>query len=65
MKLKEILTINYGKNQKEFEVKKSQIPIFGTSGVIGYSSKPLYEKESILLGRVGTINKIYYVNTPF
>lgn len=64
-KLKEILEICYGKNQSNVEVSYSDIPILGTGGVIGYSSKAIYEDESVLIGRKGTINKPFYVNKPF
>ena len=65
MKLKEIVEICYGKNQKQVEVEKSDIPILGTGGVIGYSSMSLYDKESVLIGRKGTIGMPFYVNKPF
>lgn len=65
MKLKDILTIRYGKEQSKVEVPYSDIPILGTSGIIGYSSTPLYTKESVLIGRKGTISKPFYANKPF
>ena len=65
MKLKEIVEICYGKSQKQVEVEKSDIPILGTGGIIGYSSMPLYNKESVLIGRKGTIGMPFYANKPF
>lgn len=65
MKLKEMLEICYGKNQREVEVEYSQIPVFGTGGIIGYASRPLYEHESVLIGRKGTIDMPFYINKPF
>lgn len=65
MKLKEMLEICYGKNQREVEVEYSQIPILGTGGIIGYSSRPLYNDESVLIGRKGTIGMPFYINKPF
>ena len=65
MKLKEIVEICYGKNQKLVEINNSEIPILGTGGVIGYASKPLYEKESVLIGRKGTIGMPFYINKPY
>ena len=65
MKLKEIVEICYGKNQKGVEVDYSDIPILGTGGVIGYSSKAIYNKESVLIGRKGTIGLPFYINKPF
>lgn len=65
MKLKDIVEICYGKNQKSVEVPFSTIPILGTGGVIGYASKPLYDKESVLIGRKGTIGLPFYIDKPF
>lgn len=64
-KLKDLCQICYGKNQKEIEISNSDIPILGTGGVIGYASKPIYDKESVLIGRKGTISKPFYINKPF
>lgn len=65
MKLKEIVKICYGKSQKQVEIEKSDIPILGTGGIIGYSSKSLYNDESVLIGRKGTIGMPFYINKPF
>lgn len=65
MKLKEIVEICYGKSQKLVEVEKSDIPILGTGGIIGYSFKSLYDKESVLIGRKGSIGMPFYINKPF
>ena len=65
MKLKEIVEICYGKNQKEVETNYSEIPILGTGGIIGYSQRPLYDKESVLIGRKGTLNKPSFISKPF
>jgi len=65
MKLKEIVEICYGKSQKQVEVEKSDIPILGTGGVIGFSSLPLYNDESVLIGRKGTIGMPFYIDKPF
>lgn len=65
LKLKDIVEICYGKNQKQVEVEFSDIPILGTGGIIGYANKPLYDSESVLIGRKGTISKPFYINKPF
>ena len=65
LKLKDIVEICYGKNQKQVEVEFSDIPVLGTGGIIGYANKPLYDSESVLIGRKGTISKPFYINKPF
>ena len=32
---------------------------------MGYSSKPLYSKPSVLIGRKGSISKVRYIEQPF
>ena len=64
-KLKDILKIKYGKNQKKVEDKNGTIPIIGTGGIMGYSNTALYDKPSVLIGRKGTIDKVRYVDIPF
>ena len=64
-KLGDVLTIKYGKNQKAVESPTGTIPIYGTGGLMGYSTKSLYDKPSILIGRKGTINKVKYIDEPF
>ncbi len=65
-KLKDLVTIKYGKNQKKVEDNlNGKIPILGTGGIIGYSKEFLYDKPSVLIGRKGTIDKIKFVDYPF
>ena len=65
VKLKDLVEICYGKNQKQIEVEYSDVPILGTGGIIEYASKPIYNEESVLIGRKGTISMPFYINKPF
>lgn len=62
---KDVLTVAYGKSQKDVEVEESDIPILGTGGVIGWSKEAMYDQPSVLIGRKGTIDKPQYMETPF
>ena len=63
--LGELVKIKYGKNQKKVESVEGAFPIYGTGGLMGYATEPLYDKPSVLIGRKGTINKVRYVDHPF
>ena len=65
VQLSDLATIKYGKNQKKVQSEEGTIPIYGTGGLMGYAIEALYGKESVLIGRKGTIDKIRYVNSPF
>jgi len=62
-KVRELLKIRNGKDHKE--LKNGNIPIFGSGGLMRFGDKYLYDKESILLPRKGTLSNIQYVNEPF
>ncbi len=63
--LSELATIKYGKNQKKVQSDSGTVPIYGTGGLMGYASKALYNKPSVLIGRKGSINKVRYADIPF
>lgn len=63
--LGDLVSIKYGKNQKKVQCEKSNIPIYGTGGLMGYATEALYDKPSVLIGRKGTIDKIRFVDYPF
>jgi type I restriction enzyme S subunit len=62
-KLKELLSIKNGKDHKELQ--NGTIPIFGSGGIMRFGDKAIYNEESILLPRKGTLSNIQYVNKPF
>ena len=64
-KLKDLVKIKYGKNQKKIECENGKYNILGTGGIIGKTNEFLYDKPSVLIGRKGTIDKIQYVDKPF
>jgi type I restriction enzyme S subunit len=62
-KLSDALEIKYGKDHKK--VEDGQIPIYGTGGIMRYGNQFLYDDESILIPRKGSLSNIYYINKPF
>lgn len=59
------LKIKHGKDQKKIISENGIYPILGTGGEIGRTNTPIYSKESVLIGRKGTIDKPFYMNSPF
>jgi type I restriction enzyme S subunit len=62
-KLSDALEIKYGKDHKK--VEDGNIPIYGTGGVMRFGNQFLYNDESILIPRKGSLNNIYYINEAF
>lgn len=61
--LDNVLKIKNGRDYKSFA--QGDIPVYGSGGVIAYINKFAYDKPSVLIPRKGSIDKLYYVDTPF
>ena len=61
--LGELIEIKYGKDHKK--LSDGNIPVFGSGGIMRYVDKSLYEGESVLIPRKGTLNNVMYVNRDF
>lgn len=57
--------IEYGKSQKAVVSINGNIPVYGTGGLMEYATDFLFDGESILIGRKGTIDKPFYINGKF
>ncbi len=62
-KLGEVAEIKYGKDHKH--LSDGDIPVYGSGGIMRYADKALYENESILIPRKGTLSNLFYVDKPF
>lgn len=61
--LKDVLEIKNGRDHKG--LKDGEIPVFGSGGVMRYVNQSIYDDESILLPRKGTLSNIQYCSKPF
>ena len=61
--LSELITVKYGKDHKK--LNDGHYPVYGSGGIMRYVEKPLYDKESVLIPRKGSLNNVMYVNEPF
>ena len=62
-KLEEVLNIKYGKDHKH--LADGNIPVYGSGGVMRFVDESLYEKNSILIPRKGTLSNLFYISKPF
>lgn len=61
--LSDLITVKYGKDHKKLD--DGPYPVYGSGGIMRYVERPLYDKESVLIPRKGTLNNVLYVNEPF
>lgn len=63
-RLKFMAKIRNGQDYKTVQVDDGY-PVMGSGGQFTYASEFMYDKESVLLGRKGTIDKPLYIDEPF
>jgi len=65
IKLGEWLELKYGFGLPEEKRIKGNIPIYGSSGIVGYHNKPAVNTQGIIIGRKGNVGVIYFSSKPF
>ena len=61
--LEDLIEIRYGKDHKK--LNDGNIPVYGSGGIMRYVETAIYDRESVLIPRKGTLNNVMYVNQPF
>jgi len=61
--LRDLLKIKNGRDHKH--LSDGGIPVYGSGGLMRYVNQAIYNKESILLPRKGTLRNIQYTDRPF
>jgi type I restriction enzyme, S subunit len=62
-KLSAICVVKYGRDHKH--LAEGANPVYGSGGIMRYAEKALYDKESILIPRKGTLGNLFYITEPF
>ena len=62
-KLKDLVNINYGKDHKK--ISNGNIPVYGTGGLMRYVDKYIYDGNSVLIPRKGSLNNVKFVQGKF
>lgn len=60
----EAATLNYGKALKEEDRLEGTVPVYGSSGVVGYHDKALVEGPGIVVGRKGNAGSVFWSDSP-
>lgn len=61
--LSDLVVVKYGKDHKK--LGNGHFPCFGSGGIMRFVDRPLYEQESVLIPRKGTLSNVMYVCEPF
>ncbi|AWV88698.1 restriction endonuclease subunit S [Bradymonas sediminis] len=63
--LGELVTLNYGKSLTKKTRIPGNVPVYGSSGIIGSHNKSLVGAQSVIVGRKGNVGAVYWSETPF
>lgn len=61
--LGEVAKISNGKDHKN--LSDGNFPVYGSGGIMRYADDFIYDQESVLIPRKGSIGNVFYVDTPF
>jgi type I restriction enzyme, S subunit len=64
-KIGKVIELAYGKSLRKDERKGGAVPVFGSSGVVGYHDQAMVKGPGIIVGRKGNVGKIYWSQTDF
>lgn len=65
VKLREVLQLNYGKALKAETRIKGDIPVYGSSGIVGTHKDALVEGCGIIIGRKGNVGSVFWSHDSF
>lgn len=58
--LGDVIVLNYGKGLKEEARINGGIPVYGSSGIVGYHNDALVSGPAIIVGRKGNVGSVYW-----
>ena len=63
-KIRDLVTINYGKGLKQANRAGGSVSVYGSNGIVGAHNKALTNGPSIIIGRKGSIGEVHYSAQP-
>jgi len=64
-RLGEVVTLNYGRSLPERKRIKGNVPVYSSAGLTGWHNEALINSKGLIVGRKGTIGRIYKSERPF
>ncbi len=65
MKLGKAFDLKYGFGLPKRSRKAGNIPVYGSSGVVGMHNEATVNSQGIIIGRKGNVGSVYYSSSPF
>ncbi len=65
VKLGDVIEFAYGKALKAQERMPGSVPVYGSSGIVGYHAESLVRGPGVIVGRKGNVGTVYWSETNF
>ncbi|GEM_PF-95866 len=65
VKFENVITLAYGKALKSEDRQPGDVPVYGSSGIVGYHNEALVDGPAIILGRKGNVGAVHYSDVDF
>lgn len=62
--LRDIAPLHYGKSLKSTDRKEGNVPVYGSSGIVGLHNAALIDSGAIIVGRKGNVGSLYFSPVP-
>jgi type I restriction enzyme S subunit len=62
--LGDLAPLNYGKALKSTDRKDGNVPVYGSSGIVGLHNASLVDSGAIIVGRKGNVGSLYFSLVP-
>lgn len=63
--LGDLAFLNYGKALKDSDRRSGEIPVYGSSGIVGFHDQALVGGPGIIVGRKGNVGSVYFSECDF
>lgn len=60
-----LIELAYGKGLREQDRISGNVPVYGSSGIVGYHNESVVEGPGIIVGRKGNVGSVHWSDTPF
>lgn len=64
-RLGEVLELAYGKALKKADRVSGKVPVYGSSGIVGYHRDSMVNAPGIVVGRKGSVGSVYWADDDF
>ena len=64
-KLREVVELAYGKALKAENRRKGNVPVYGSSGIVGFHDESLVSGPGIIVGRKGNVGTVHWCDGDF